>query len=183
MNDLMPRAAALFLEIVRAIKPDQLTAPTPCAEYDVRALIDHLLQWGPPLEGAGRKEAVPPAEGVDDWAPALEAQVQRTLAAWNSPAAWEGMTTMGGAFELPAPLVGGMVIGEFVLHGWDLARAMGQRPEWDADLVEYLYGEVARSAEQGREMGVYGEEVAVPANASTVDKMLALSGRSPSWPD
>ncbi|MCP3804032.1 TIGR03086 family metal-binding protein [Allokutzneria sp. A3M-2-11 16] len=182
MSDLMARAAAPFLEIVRNIKPDQLGSPTPCAEFDVRALIDHLLHWGPSLEGAARKEAVPPGGASGDWAEALEAQVERTLAAWRPASAWEGMTTMGGSFELPAELVGGMVVGEFVVHGWDLARATGQHVEWDADVVDYVHREIARSADQGREMGVYGPEAPVPTDASTLDKALALSGRSPSWP-
>jgi len=54
------RAAARFTEIVHNVKPDQLTNPTPCTDYDVRALLNHLLFWGPSLTGAARKELVPP---------------------------------------------------------------------------------------------------------------------------
>ena len=165
----------------------------PCAEYDVRALVDHLLFWGPSLVGAGRKELVPPPAGPEsdvdltaeltagDWATALERHVGELVAAWSEPAAWQGVTRMGGPTELPADLVGGMVVGELVMHGWDLARATGQRPVWDEDLVEYLYAEVARSADQGRAMGVYGPEVTVDSGASALDRALALAGRDPAW--
>ncbi|MQA88100.1 MAG: TIGR03086 family protein [Streptosporangiales bacterium] len=184
----MARAAALMVEIVRNVKPDQLTARTPCTEYDVRELVNHLLFWGPSLEGAARKESVPPpaeAEaGVDltegDWAAALEAHIDRTVAAWSESDAWEGITHMG-PMELPASLVGGMVVGELVVHGWDLARATGQHPAWDDDLLEYLYEEVAKSAEQGRQIGVYGPEVAVPPSSSPLDRVLGLTGRNPAW--
>lgn len=182
-------AARPFVEIVRNVKPDQLANPTPCSEFTVRRLVNHLLFWGPSLVGAARKEPVPPpAESESDvdlagegWATALEAQAERTAAAWGEPDAWAGVTRMGGPMELPAELVGGMVAGELVVHGWDLARATGQRSEWDEDVLRYVHGEVARSAELGRSMGIYGPEVAVPADASTLDHLLGLSGRDPGW--
>jgi uncharacterized protein (TIGR03086 family) len=180
---LMARAAAPLIEIVRGIEPEQASAPTPCGEFDVRGLVNHLLYWGPSLEGAARKESVPPAdvEQDADWAAALAAQLDRTAMAWSEPAAWEGVTRMGGPMELPAALVGGMVVGELVVHGWDLARATGRPLVVDEDILEYLLGEVAKTAEQGREMGIYGPEVSVPASSSTLDRVLALTGRDPAW--
>ena len=182
-------AAATMAEIVRNLKPDQLAAATPCAEFDVRGLVNHLLFWGPSLVGAARKELVaPPAESesdVDltegDLVGALLAHVDAVRSAWSDPAAWRGTTRMGGPMELPADLVGGMVVGELVVHGWDLARATGQRPEWDEELARYVRAEVARSAEQGRAMGIYGPEVTVPDGASDLDHALAASGRDPGW--
>ncbi len=161
-------AAAPFVEIVRNVGPGRPAAPTSCAEYDVRALVNHLLFWGPSLTGAADKRAVPPPAAAESdvdlagpgWAAALTDQTERLVAAWTGPGAWEGPTRMGDA-ELPAELVGGMVAGELVVHGWDLARASGQHPEWDEDLLRYVHGEVARSAAQGREIGVYGPEVPV----------------------
>lgn len=183
------RAAATLVGIVRETKPDQLTAPTPCAEYDVRDLVRHLLFWGPSLAGAGHKEFVPPPAATeaeieppgDDWADRLVALVERIAAAWRAPDALTGTTRMGGPMELPADLVGGMVLGELVVHGWDLARATGQRPEWDEDLLRHTLAETARSAEQGRAMGIYAAEVAVPASASTLDRLVAVTGRDPKW--
>jgi uncharacterized protein (TIGR03086 family) len=183
------RAAERFTEIVRNVKPDQLAHPTPCTDFDVRGLVNHLLFWGPPLLGAARREQVPPpAESESDvdlvgegWAADLVAYAERTAAAWGKPAAWTGTTHMGGPMELPAELVGGMVAGELVVHGWDLARATGQRPEWDEDVLRYVYDGVVANAEQGRELGAYGPEVPVPATASTLDKLLGASGRDPKW--
>lgn len=185
----MARAATPLLEIIHNIKPDQLDAPTPCAEYDVRGLVGHLLFWGPSLEGAARKELVPPPGEVEaeadltdgDWATALEEHLNRTAAAWSAAGAWEGVTRMGGPMELPASLIGGMVLGELVVHGWDLARATGQHLSLDDELLSYLHDEVARSAQQGRDMGIYGPEVAVPASAPTLDRVLGLTGRNPAW--
>ncbi|MBL7498951.1 TIGR03086 family protein [Frankia sp. CNm7] len=186
---LLHAAAAPLPEIIDSIGPHRLGAATPCAGFDLRGLVNHLLFWGPSLAGAGRKEVVPPpAESetavdltAEDWASDLKGQVERLVGAWSEPDAWEGVTRMGGAMELPAELVAGMVVGELVVHGWDLARAVGRRPSWDGDVLEYLYGEIARSAELGREMGVYGPEIPVPAGAPMLDRVLGLSGRDPAW--
>ncbi len=176
-------ATPVTLKIVDGI--GSLDAATPCAEWDVRALVNHLLHWGPALEAAARKEALDPGAEVDrtagDWRARLRAQVEATAAAWSEPAAWEGSTRMGGPMELPADLVGGMVLGELVLHGWDLARAAGDDPHWDGSLVLRVYDEIARSADMGRQMGVYADEVPVPASAPPLARALGLSGRDPAW--
>ncbi|MFC4858223.1 TIGR03086 family metal-binding protein [Actinophytocola glycyrrhizae] len=173
----MSTSADALADIVRAIKPGQLTDPTPCAEFDVRELVHHLLYWGPSLEGAARKENVPPSDvETADWRGALLAQLTRTVAAWAPASAWEGTTSMG-----PARVVGEMVVGELVVHAWDLARATGQSLDLPADLLAYVYDGVAAGADQGREMGLYGPAVPVPPDAPVLDRILGLTGRDPAW--
>ena len=106
-------------------------------------------------------------------------QLERTTAAWSTPQAWQGTTDMAGSGEMPAPTIGGMVLGEVVVHGWDLAHATGQHPTWDDDVLAYLHREVEASAEMGRGMGIYGPEVAVPADAPLLHRILGLTGRVP----
>jgi len=188
-HTLVARAAQPTVAIIRNIKADQFDAATPCSEYDVRKLINHLLFWGPSLEAAARKEQVaPPAAGERDVSVAdrdapglLEAQLDRLVAAWGRPEAWEGATQLGSPTPLPAPMIGGMVLGEFVVHGWDLARATGQEAGWDDEVLQLVHREVAKTAEQGREMGVYGERVPVPDTASVLARTLGLTGRDPNW--
>lgn len=186
---LVAPAAATLIEIVTGIKPDQLDDPTPCAGYDVRRLVNHLLFWGPSLEGAARKETVPPPAATeseldltgDDWSTALPALLDRIASAWGRPAAWQGATHMGGPTELPAALVGGMVVTELVVHGWDLARATGQDRSWDDDLLHHVHTAVGGFAEQGRQLGVFGPEVPVSHTAPILDRVLGLTGRDPNW--
>lgn len=188
-HSLIEKAAAPILSTVRGVRADQLGAPTPCREYDVRALINHLLYWGPSLEAAAHKRSVPPPgkseQAVDltagDWAGRLVEQIDRTAAAWREPEAWTGMTVMVSPSGIPAATVGGMVLVEFVVHGWDLARATGQEPAWDGEVLDVLYDEVARTAEQGRAYQVYGEPVPVPDGAPTLARILGLTGRDPDW--
>jgi uncharacterized protein (TIGR03086 family) len=83
--------------------------------------------------------------------------------------------------EMPARMVGDMVVGELVVHGWDLARATGQPFTLPDDLLAHVYDAVAETAEQGREMAVYGPEVPVPPDAPLLDRIVGLTGRDPAW--
>ena len=187
---LAARAATPMIATVRGIAADQLDAATPCRAYDVRKLLNHLLFWGPSLAGAATDAGVaPPAASepeVDltggDWAGAMVDQIDRTATAWGEPAAWQGSTRMGGPDPLPASMIGGMVLTELVVHGWDLARATGQQPQWEGEVLEFVHQQVAQTAEQGRELGVYGPRVAVPDTAGVLDRILGLTGRDPGWP-
>jgi uncharacterized protein (TIGR03086 family) len=188
MNDaaaVVPPAMKSIVAVVRGVRPDQLNAPTPCQEWDVRTLLGHLAQWAPHLERAGRREAPKPVdrEAPDlpaDWAGHITGALEGLADAWSDARAWDGETTFAGG-TLPAPVVGGMVLGEFVLHGWDLAAATGQRLEIDDSVAEAVYGFTAPMAEQGRHMGVYGDEVQLEATAPPLARALAVSGRDPGW--
>jgi uncharacterized protein (TIGR03086 family) len=181
MDELMERAAGPAVAVFRGIGPEQLTGATPCQEYDVRELVSHLLQWGPMMVGAGRKRAMGQVadEAGDGWCHALEIQTADLVEAWGRPEAWQGTAPMGA--PLPAPIVGGMVLGELVLHGWDLARATGQDAIWPDDVLACAYEAAAATAEQGRAMGLFAAPVGVPAEASIMDRLLGLSGRNPQW--
>ncbi|MFD6392175.1 TIGR03086 family metal-binding protein [Nocardia sp. NPDC060259] len=188
-TERVARAAEPLSKLLRTITPDRLAAPTPCTEFDVRALLNHLLFWGPSLIGAARKEAIAPPAAAEsevdltesDWAAALDTQLDNLATAWRNPDAWQGVTHMGGPMQLPAPLVGGMVVGELIVHGWDLSRALGATARWDDDLLRYAFDETAATADQGRQMGIYGPEIPVAPDAPLLDRVLGLTGRDPAW--
>lgn len=185
--ELLRPAAAEFLRVACAV-PD-LTAPTPCAGYDVRGLLNHLLYWGPWLIAAGRRED-PPAPGggeaeaglvTDDWRAALEKQTETLVDVFGTPAAWTGTTALGAA-PMPSAVVGAMVLGEFVLHGWDLARASGQELRCAPEAATAVHESAVAMGDQARSMGVYGPAVPVAAGASPLERALGAAGRDPAWP-
>jgi uncharacterized protein (TIGR03086 family) len=89
--------------------------------------------------------------------------------------------SLSGGQEMPASLVGGIVFGEFVLHGWDLAAATGQSLAVDGALAQALFDQLALMADMARQYKVFGAEVPVPASAPPFDRALGLAGRDPSW--
>ncbi|HEU5152943.1 MAG TPA: TIGR03086 family metal-binding protein [Iamia sp.] len=181
----IPPAAETFTSIVEGIDDDQLAGPTPCPDYDVAGLIGHLLHYGPSLVGAGTREPAPPGEARPadpaTWRADLLAQTDRLATAWSRPEAWEGETRMVGPDPMPASMIGGIALAELVVHGWDLARATGQAPTWPADLLDHVHQQLVGMAEMGRQMGAFGPEVAVPADAPTLDRLLGVAGRDPAW--
>ncbi|MBB5853440.1 TIGR03086 family metal-binding protein [Amycolatopsis umgeniensis] len=185
---LIAPAAAEFAGILRGIGETDLSARTPCAEYDVRALLNHLLYWGPWLEAAGRKTSPPEVATGEaeaglvgaDWLDAVEKQTARLVDVFGAPEAWQGMTALGTA-EMPASIVGDMVLGEFVLHGWDLARAVGRSVDVAPEAAEAVLASAAAMGDQARAMKVYGEEVVVSDGATTFERALGTTGRNPDW--
>ncbi|MEV4702635.1 TIGR03086 family metal-binding protein [Actinoplanes sp. NPDC049316] len=181
-HDLLKPALGPTLAVLRAIGPDQLDLPTPCTDLTVRGLLDHLAEWAPILAAAAGSPAAPAASlRLRDEPTELAEALTRLADAWSQPSAWAGTTTMGGGDPLPAAMVGGMALGEIVLHGWDLARATGRSPVWDAEVVAFLHREVERTAELGRQVKAYGPEFPVPETAPALDRALGLSGRDPNW--
>ena len=187
LHPQVARAAAEMKKISGAVRSDQLERVTPCREYDVRALVNHLMFWAPVLARAGRKQPVLSGRDEDaqdvthgDWQTSYAAQLDDLVAAWGEAGAWEGMTRMTGP-DFPASFAGAMTVVELVVHCWDLAVATGQDFHCDEDVAAVGYQAISQMAEQGRAMGAFGNEVSVPNSASPLDRVLGVSGRDPNW--
>jgi uncharacterized protein (TIGR03086 family) len=73
---------------------------------------------------------------------------------------------------------------ELVIHGWDVARAMGQPYDVDAASLGAVHGFVAQFSEPGMEearAGLFGPVVEVPEDAPMLDRVIGLTGREPGW--
>ncbi|MFE0795329.1 TIGR03086 family metal-binding protein [Streptomyces mutabilis] len=181
---LLDAAARQAVRLVHGTGDDVLTAPTPCADYDVRALLDHLhhvvVQF---QELAAKKEAdfstTPSAVRPDtDWRAAFAREAGALVAAWAVPGSEEGTT---GQMALPARTVAHMALLDLTVHAWDLAVSTGQPYEADPAVVTELVGAVEAMAPQARAYGVFGPEVPTPAHATELERVLALTGRNPRW--
>lgn len=187
---MMAKAATSVVAVARNVKPDQLTAPTPCPEWDVRTLVNHLMFWSAfRSELAARKQQAPADDPVTeatdftaqrDWPETLARQLDKAVAAWSEPGATEGDTGLAGG-SMPARMIAMMMVGELVVHGWDLARATGQTIDTDPETLRTAHEMAAAMGDQGRQMGAFGEEVTVPPDAPLLDRVLGISGRDPQW--
>lgn len=189
VRPLMAEAAKLITGAVEGVDPGRMAAPTPCPEYDVRGLLNHLVYWsGIRAECAARKSPIPdgPEEGHDftaepQWRERFLAQVGAAAEAWNDPDAWTGKSGLSGTPAMPAEFIGRMVFGEWLLHGWDLCVATGRRFDPPAELARAACASIAGMAGTAREYGAFGPEVKVPADAPVFDRALGLAGRDPAW--
>jgi uncharacterized protein (TIGR03086 family) len=169
--------------IAAGVTPQQLTAPTPCAEYDTRALVNHLVAYtGIGMELRARREPHPDGlaerdfTAEPDWAAAYARQLDRSVAAWADPAVWQGEIS-----SMPAGAMAGMLFLELCLHGWDLARATGQRFAVADATAELMLVQVSEVAQMYRDYKGFAEPVEVPQGAGAVETAVALSGRDPFW--
>ncbi|MFD5466041.1 TIGR03086 family metal-binding protein [Kitasatospora sp. NPDC127059] len=188
LHPLLTRAATTAAAVAAGVPAEVSSdAPTPCGEFDTRALINHwVLYTSHGLEHRARRTELP-AELAErdftadaDWRAEYAAQLERAVAAWGEPAAWAGDVDLGGS-PFPAVGIARMLVLELLLHGWDVARAAGGSIEVDDELA-LLVGEiVAENAELFRQYGGFAEPVAVPESASAWERALAASGRDPHW--
>jgi uncharacterized protein (TIGR03086 family) len=188
MLDLGP-AAATVAEVVTGVRDDQLTDPTPCAGTPVAALLDHVHGLAVGLALAGRKDAPPDAPPHPDaahlpadWRTRVPAELDRLVAVWRDPQAWQG-TADGAGMQLPGSTWGRVTLNELVVHGWDLAVATGQPYPADAGSVAACLRYVVDFDADlpGARDGIYGPVVPVPDDAPALDRLLGRTGRHPHW--
>ncbi|MGC0415137.1 TIGR03086 family metal-binding protein [Embleya sp. AB8] len=189
IHHLFVEAAAEADRIAHGVTPEQLSGPTPCAEYDTRTLINHwVLYTSHGLEHRALRTALPEEltkrdfAAEADWADAYGAQLRRAVAAWAEPEVWAGEIDLGGGNPMPAAEIAAMVFAELVLHGWDVARATGQEYRASAAAGAAIEGIVVRYAEMYREYAGFAAPVAVAEEATAWERALAGSGRDPRRP-
>ncbi|TQK52633.1 uncharacterized protein (TIGR03086 family) [Streptomyces sp. SLBN-118] len=182
ISELFDAAAKRAVPVVRGITDDRLSDPTPCTEYDVRDLTNHLIQVLINFQKLAAKEksdfGAEPHCMEGDWRSRFADEADALVAAWAAPGAEEGTT---GSMGFPARTVAGMALGDLTLHAWDLARATGQDFTPDPAVVDEIGPTLAELAPMARKGGVYGEPVEVGEDASALERVLALTGRDPHW--
>jgi len=183
LTDAAGATALVVDDVTRA----QFSDRTPCGEWDVQALLNHVILWTSySLERRAEGESVAPELMERDFAAApgfaadYRAQLDRALAAWADPAVWDRELDVMGS-KTPAADVAALIIAEMVLHGWDLAAATGQTYAVSDRAAEAALAAVEANAELFRKYQGFADPVSVAADAPAFDRALALSGRNPAW--
>ncbi|MFG2020972.1 TIGR03086 family metal-binding protein [Actinomadura geliboluensis] len=189
--DLTP-AARRMAELLAGVRDAQLTAPTPCEDTPLAALIGHVDGLVLAFTQAATKDipeggSQPPSAASSDlpadWRTRIPEQLDALAAAWRSPDAWQGMTEAGG-IAMPGADAGNVAMNELVVHGWDVARASGQPYTAGADEIESCLAFVSPAVEQSGGKGVpglFGPAVPASGDAPALDRLIAMTGRDPSW--
>jgi uncharacterized protein (TIGR03086 family) len=187
MHAEMTDAADAAARTVANVNPGQLRLPTPDTEWDVRTLLNHLILWTSySMEARAHGESVGQDlmerdfAAEDGFAGGYRAQLDRALAAWSDPAAWQRELNVMGS-PTPAADIAALLIAELVLHGWDLAAATGQPFEVTTATADAALAAVTANAELFRQYKGFADPVDVPPSATPLDRVLALSGRDPAW--
>jgi uncharacterized protein (TIGR03086 family) len=181
--DWHARALDATGRIVEAIPADRWQKATPCPDWDVRALVNHLVSgnlWaaelgtGRTIEEVGHRldgdclGADPPA--------AYAASAKAASDAFGRPGALAAPCAVSYG-PVPGSVYAGHRFIDVLIHGWDLATATGQDATLDDDLVEACRQIAEPQADMLRASGVFAEDVPVPPDASAQTRLLAMLGR------
>jgi uncharacterized protein (TIGR03086 family) len=167
------RAAFTAADMALNVTSEQRQLPTPCKEWDVAALLEHMAGGAVYLmEAAGALSEGPP------WPDA--AVVKGVLEALRRPGALQERCMSPAGFEWSlAEATAGTAMDQLI-HTWDLAVAIGRDRHLDPQLVEAVVAMMLpQMPEIGRKAGLVGPEVPVPAEASAQDRLLGAMGRNP----
>jgi uncharacterized protein (TIGR03086 family) len=184
---LFARAVEAFQARVRVVGDDAWGRPTPCSDWDVRALVNHVVgeqRWVVPLMDGRTIQDVGDAIDGDllGSAPreAADTAAKDAVASMREPGALDRTVHLSfgdtGAAEYAWQL-----IADHVVHAWDLAVAVGADARLDHDLVAGVGQWWVGREELYRRAGLIADRVPVPAHASRQDRLLASFGRDPSW--
>ena len=173
-----------FAQAIRGVRADQMSNATPCAEWNVQALLKHninvtglfhrLLTAGTPAAAMDVSGPLPPEGPLA----AFEAGAARVLEVAKSPGKMEEeLETPFG--RMPAGQLLMFPFMDMLLHRWDLSKGTDQTTTMDSGLAEVCYKIFEPMADGLRPRGIFGPAVTVPISASTQDKLLGLTGRNP----
>ena len=178
--DVLASSYGSLEHLLRSLGPDDLSARTPCPDWDVREVLDHLLGNIEVFTGVAR-DGTPfsmPEQRQrlgDDAAASLRAAADENLAAWRGSDAIDTPTGM-----IPGVSLFDINLADAVMHTWDVAKGTGRDPGLDPEVVDTVLAKMEGEWHvKGHEMGAFGPPCDAPDDAPPLDRLAALTGRQP----
>lgn len=170
------KALVAVHHVVQTIDHDDLHRPTPCRKFDVAALADHLVDTISRLgAAAGIPTSVPNGGSIDQ---RIQQLTRPILARWRRRGL-AGDVVFGGRI-LPTRLALGILSLELLVHGWDFAVALCRPLDVSGDHAAHVLGLAHQTlTTQSRATAGFDPPVPVPADAGTLDQLVAYTGRDP----
>ena len=183
--DVYDKAMARFDQLVELIESNHWAAPTPCTEWTVYDLLNHLVVeqlWVPSLlSGATLTEVGDRFDGDQlghdpqrSWRHAATA----AKSAWFTDGVLRRRVHVSGGI-IPATEYCWQMTTDLAVHGWDLATAIGADNRIPQDVCQAVFDYVKPRAREWQDIGIVAPPVAVPSQAGIQEKLLGLLGRQP----
>jgi len=169
-------------QVISGIRPEQMADPTPCSEWDVRALLTHVVGVATNLGAAAKGQA--PAGSPndlplsDDPAAQYRAAADAALDGFRAPGALE-KTMDAGPGPLPGSAYAGILLLDTATHSWDLAQATGQESALDPACARLALDAARQIVNPDLRPGRFGPEVPVGDDAGPTEQLVAFLGRQP----
>ena len=175
--DQLGQLGPLLAGIVGNIKADQLDRPTPCAEFTVRGVLEHLI--GGATQFAAAYRDVPPSDPpTGDLVAAFGPVLSELGAAMSAPGALDrDLATPFG--DMTGEAFARYVVLDGLVHGWDLATATGQPYQPPVQLVAAADDFAHALVDGVRDGQAFGAAVEPAADATPIERLAAYTGRHP----
>lgn len=164
-------------QVLAGIGGADLPRQTPCVEFDVAKLTEHLMNSITVIGGAAGA-TFPPRDSNARVLNQVSAAADAALDAWRRRGL-DGVVVIR-AGNAPAIVAAGILSIEFLVHGWDYAIATGQRVTVPEPVSDYVLGLASRIiTPQGRAAVGFAAPVEIPPDADVFDQLIAFTGRHP----
>jgi uncharacterized protein (TIGR03086 family) len=173
------RLAAEFTETVENVPAERWDAPSPCADWTARQVLDHVIDVATSMAGyvglelpAGPPVSTDPGGGWSAARDGMRALLDDPATAGLEYEGYFGRTSLERTVD-------GFLCFDLVVHRWDIARATGGDERMDPVEVRWIRSQAEGFGEAIRSARICGPEVPVPPSASEQDRLLAFLGRQP----
>ena len=161
--------------VVAGITPADLARPTPCADFDVRGVLEHMI-GGATLFAAAYRGETPAEPDTSDPLAAFGPALGELGSAITAPGALD--RTVASPFgDVPGETFARFIVLDGLVHGWDLATATGQPYDPPAALVDAASEFAQEALDHLRDGEAFGPEVQPPAGATPIERLAAFTGR------
>jgi len=169
---------AVLQHVLHGIAKDDESKQTPCREFDVAKLTDHLMNSITAIGGHAGAE-FPERNRTDSVERQVVLSARPALDAWHKRGL-EGTVPFGGG-EAPANVMAGILSIEFLVHAWDYAKATEREVTVPDSLSDYVLG-LAHNiiTPEGRKNVGFDDPIDVAADAGALERLIAYTGRRPS---
>jgi uncharacterized protein (TIGR03086 family) len=177
---LLQRADDQLRRVISRLSPAQAGLPTPCSEFNLRTLINHIVydvQVFTAMISGGQRGSPDVDRLGDNWLAAYRSSADLLLSTWRRRGTGGTLTSRTG--ELPATWALGQHTSDLVVHAWDVSRATGNTDELDPELAEAALAWGRENLKPEFRGQAFGPEVPVPENAPIYDRMAGYFGRTP----
>jgi uncharacterized protein (TIGR03086 family) len=171
--------------VVVAIGDDQWHLPTPCDDWDVRVLLNHIVAgnwWASRLAAGETIDEVGDVYDGDllDPSPAREYQESAIAAAraFEAPGALDAPCAVSYG-PVPGSVYAGHRFIDVLVHGWDLAIAIGHTHPLSTELATDAWIVIEPQLDMLRGSGAFGHEQTIPDDADAATRVLLALGRTP----
>lgn len=167
--DVLSRALDQVAGVLAAVPAERLSDPTPCSDWDVAALVAHVVAAPRnfvTMSSGGKPDWSPPPL-PDDWTAQFRSAADQLLRMWD------------GTGESASAQAVDWHTAEFAVHTWDLVRATGQSTDLDPEVAQRGLDFMSAALKPDNRGAAFGPAVTLPEDAPVYDRLAAFAGRDP----